>query len=936
MEIEYNKSNIVHTERLIKNLEKFESKLFNLFDLAHQNTDLWQEKGADDDFEILFEKIKNADLNHEFNPDQTNKITKIMLNIYPSIDLDMKNQTLDFLISHMNSENVYEYFKIAKDANDEKSIDECISFINEITGMKIERNNRSLSIEIGDEIQTSYEDILDHLSTLFAIYDDISLKLTPGISMNSETFKYLILEYGIYIHTLFAIYIYVDDDIANTIICNCPNLKSLTLMSDEIKGSGLKNLNNLKELVTLELSECSKLKCLPNIDNLTKLEELILLNCEKLRELPSLKSLTHLKGLNLSNCNNIAVLELDDLINLEELHLEKLINLFKLDVSGFKHLKALNLHGCFNLSSIKGLSELEGLVEIFFGVCENLKEFPELHPRAKLKTLHLEGCQEITHLPNMNFTLLEELNLSECPKLSDGYRLRILTSLLDQNFCYWVYKLNGFGITNQTGLNKFIAAKTKEKLNNPATSPEMQVLLSEFISDLNHRFIFDNPTLKTARNNLLANETVGNKNPIRLFNHLKALSKQEVNFQTPSMTVQVRNFAINMDQLKKLIKAAVIRREDLPKNATREAFTQLISSLSAKFKQDKDQTFTFLNNLKVTIAELEAPISYLKDLLLLNGETVTEPESKWRAVLNSILNETCETENGCYFTNQEITLITTLKGIGHCIPKRNEGIAAAYEIMNPKFRYKISLSKWESAEDKAATNEKNETFEFIKNFVDSNPINTLEAIKENVNTGGELSSHAGNILPKSKEFWEWDDFFNDYEFDSDFLYPQINDNGALTLLETPMAQEKITLFTNQAVKSLMQAQFLGENEIMNELSGASQILQSVHQSLYMQNVIGHHVGVSEEPGFDWFTALILDKLFEKTAEEMLEVFFKHVTPKTVVENLVQNLNNAPSDIRNALQFVLLDDKFFENKETCLINEAGALELLKEAGYLQGT
>ena len=131
----------------------------------------------------------------------------------------------------------------------------------------------------------------------------------------------------------------------------------------------------------------------------------------------------------------------------------------------------------------------------------------------------------------------------------------------------------------------------------------------------------------------------------------------------------------------------------------------------------------------------------------------------------------------------------------------------------------------------------------------------------------------------------------------------------------------------------MQAQFLGENEIMNELTGASQILQSVHQSLYMQNVIGHLVGVSEEPGFDWFTALILDKLFEKTAEEMLKVFFKHVTPKTVVEDLVQNLQRAPIEVRNALQFVLLDDKFFEDKDACLINEAGALELLTGAGYL---
>ncbi len=933
MEIDYNRSNIVHTERLIKNLEKFESKLVNLFALAHDNSDHWQENGPDENFEILFEKIRNADLNHEFDPDQTNKIMKIMLSIYSSIEVEMKNQTLDFLILHMNSENVYECFKLAKDDHNEKCIDECISFINEITGMKIVRINHALSIEIGTELETSYEDILDHLSSLFAIYADISLKVTPDISMKSETFEYFIKEYGQSIHTLCASYIYVDDEITNKIICYCPNLKSLTLTSDDIKGSGLDNLNTLKELTALELSECTNLEYLPEIDNLTKLEELILLNCEELRELPSLKALTHLKALNLSNCSKLTTFDLTDLINLEELHLEEWTNLLEIDVSGFKHLKALNLHGCLNLSSIKGLVKLQKLVEIFLGGCSQLKELPQLHPLAKLKTLHIEGCHEITRLPKMDLDQLEELNFCECQKIADGYRLRILTSLLDRDFCYWVYKLNTFGVANQGGLNRFIAIKIKEKLMSQASSPEMQIFLSEFIRDFQHRFVFDNETARTAEQNLYANMTTGDKNPIRLFNHLKVFSKQEINFQTPSMIIHGREYAINMDQLKKLKKATALKREDLPENANLEAFTQLISSLSKKFNQDKDKTDAFLKNLEATLDDLKAPISYLKELLLLSGETVTEPESKWRAVLNSILNETNETENECYFTNQERSLITTLKGIGHCIPKRNEGIAAAYEIMNPKFRYKINLSKWESAEDKATQNEKIEALKFIKDFILENPNNTFDAVKESINKGGKLSSHAANILPKSKEYWEWDDFFNDYEFDSDFIYPQINDKGALTVMTSPVAQEKITSFANQAVKSLLQAQFLGENEIMNELTGASQILQSVHQSLYIQNVIGHHVGVSEEPSFDWFTALILDQLFEKTAEEMLEVFFKHVTPKVVVENLVQNLNSAPNDVRNALQFVLLDDKFFMDKDACLINEMGALELLIEADYL---
>jgi len=936
VEIEYNRSNIVHTERLIKNLEKLETTIVNQFALAHGNNDRWKEKGPDENFEILFEKIKNADLNHEFDPDQTNKIMKIMLSIYPSIDVEMKHQTLDFLILHMNFENVYEYFKLAKDANNEKCIDKCISFINEITGMKIGRINHGLSIEIGTELKPSYANILDHLSSLFAIYADITLKVTPDISMDLQTFEYFIKEYGQNIHTLCASYIYVDDDIANKIICNCPNLKSLTLTSDDIRGSGFENLNNLKDLITLELSECINLEYLPSIDNLTNLQELILLNCENLKELPSLNSLTHLKALNLSNCNKIAFLELNSLTNLEELHLEGLMNLFELDVSSLKHLKTINLHFCFNLMYLKDLNQHEGLVELFLGGCANLKGFPELHPLAKLKTLHLEGCLEITQLPNMNLDQLVELNLNACPKLADGYRLKILTSLLDLNFCYWVYKLATFGITNQSSLNKFIAITTKEKLMSQASSPEMQILLSEFIRDFQHRFHFDNETAKTARQNLYANMTLGNKNPITLFNHLKELSKKEVNFQTPSMIIHGRAFAINMDQLKKLKKAAALKREDLPENATVEAFSLLISSLSEKFKQDKDKTDTFLKNLEATLGELKAPISYLKELLILNGETVTEPESKWRAVLNSILNENNETENDCFFTNQERSLITTLKGIGHCIPKRNEGIAAAYEIMNPKFRYKINLSKWESAEDKAATNEKIEALKFIGDFILDKPNNTFDEFKESINKGGELLSHAANILPKSKEYWEWDDAFNDFEFDSNLIYPQINDKGALTVMKSPVATRKITSFTNQTIKSLMQAQFLGENEILNELTGASQILQSVHQSLYIQNVIGHHVGLSEEAGFDWFTALIFDQLFEKTAEEMLEVFFKHVTPKAVVENLVQNLNSAPSDVKNALQFVLLDDKFFEDKDSCLINEAGAIELLTEAKYLQGT
>jgi len=573
---------------------------------------------------------------------------------------------------------------------------------------------------------------------------------------------------------------------------------------------------------------------------------------------------------------------------------------------------------------LKNLPDLSKLTAIDLSDCQGIEEIPSLNLKS-LVFLDLSGCKSLTKIGHLNLPKLIELDFGGCDKMSDEYRFEILSSILNSNIEQGINLLEGFAFQKIDKILDHILDKLETNLQKDEVKPELFLTMANYIL-ANKKTLTNNSLIEDAEFIRSANAIKGKKNPFDLFNELKRLSLENVVFKPPSTLIHDRNIMINMERLESLTYNSSITRDELPPLATIKAFDQLIQDLFFKFKKNSKENDIALKNLKVTEASIEAGIPYLRNLLSSVSEKVSEPEFKLRAVLNSILHESDENKENFYFTNQESALITVLSGIGNCGPKKNEGVATAYELIDAKYKYTIRLPKWISAEDALDKNERNESIQFVKNFVLEN---SQEAILESVNSGGLMYLHAMRLFSLDKKFWEWDVALSEFKSSSDGMSYVLKESAALTLSNIPIIFEII----NQTVKGMMQAQFLGENELMQQLTGTSDIKESVHQALYIQNLIGHLVGVAPSPTFDWHTGLLNDELVQKDREAVLKVFFKRVTPETMVKELAHALNNSSAEIKKSLLNVLSEDKFFNDRNAGLINDVAALELLTTAGYL---
>ena len=607
-------------------------------------------------------------------------------------------------------------------------------------------------------------------------------------------------------------------------------------------------------------------------------------------------------------------LNLKQVPNINDANLQNLIKLCP-------NLRILIIHSNeLTHEGLKNLPDLSKLTAIDLSDCQGIEEIPNLNLKS-LVFLDLSGCKSLTKIGHLNLPKLIELDFAGCEKMTDEHRFEILSLILNSNTEQGINLLEGFAFRYADKILDHILDKLKTKLQKDEVKPELFLKIANYIL-ANKKTLTNDSLIEDAEFIRSANAIKGKKNPFDLFNELKKLSLENVVFKPPPTIIHDRNVMINMERLESLTYNSSIARTELPPLATIEAFDKLIQDLFFKFKKDSKENDIALKNLQVTEASTETGIPYLRNLLSSVSEKVSEPELKLRAVLNSILHESNKTHGNFYYTNQETALITVLSGIGSCGPKKNEGIATAYELIDSKYKFAIRLPKWVSAEEARENNSRNESIQFIKNFVLEN---SQEAILESVNSGGLMYLHAMRLFSLDKKFWEWDDALSEFKSSPDGMYYVLKPSAASTLSNIP----KIFEIINQTVKGIMQAQFLGENELMQELTGTSDIRESVHQALYIQNLIGHLVGVTPSPTFDWHTGLLIDELVEKDRVTVLKAFFKRVTPETMAEELTHALHNSSAEIKNSLQ-ALIEDRFFNDGR---INELAALELLTTTGYL---
>jgi hypothetical protein len=421
--------------------------------------------------------------------------------------------------------------------------------------------------------------------------------------------------------------------------------------------------------------------------------------------------------------------------------------------------------------------------------------------------------------------------------------------------------------------------------------------------------------------------------------------------------------AFNMEQLGVMARGTKNLRSDLPANATLNSWNDLMKNLGIKLKDNKTLQDRGMK-MGLTSATINVAATYIAKLLKLQSETVTEQEAQCRAILSSILDKSNLSKDNCTFSDQEEHLLTVLGGIGNCEPKKNEGLLTTYLLLEPKYHYQVQLPKWISAEDKLELDKKNMALDFVRDFVKDSPDKSYEAMIPlllnlvnddqdffseqttpilSPNTLNKLIDISGiifHLMPQEsyeEEFWNVIDVkvTSESRLKTQTLNI-LNANGASALLsafnreeDKRLAEMEATGFVNSMVKNFMNSKFAEDSPLIKELMGVEDNPQSVHQLLYLKNLIGHLVGVSQRPVFDPHTHTLDLNLLQKPCEKVLEVLFNHVTPNCLVNEVVNMVNNNFEQNRKILA-PLLEDKFW-GKDGRLTRE-GALTLLIQQNY----
>ncbi len=264
--------------------------------------------------------------------------------------------------------------------------------------------------------------------------NNVQIKLTLGTILTIETLKNFVLEARECMHT-FVIELKrndVTDNVIADLLKNCTKLRHLGIFSSIINGEGLREINQLTSLQTLDLSFCYRLTSLPELAALTNLQTLNLHDCYCLNFLPELAKLTGLQMLNLSGCESLKSLpELAALINLQILNLSCCRSLKSLPaLVTLTSLQMLILYNCQLLSFLPELAGLTNLHTINLSSCSSLASLPILATLINLQILNLYGCTALTSLSDLaGLIKLQTLTLAGCSNLKSLDDLGTLTSL---------------------------------------------------------------------------------------------------------------------------------------------------------------------------------------------------------------------------------------------------------------------------------------------------------------------------------------------------------------------------------------------------------------------------------------------------------------------------------------------------------------------------
>ncbi len=142
------------------------------------------------------------------------------------------------------------------------------------------------------------------------------------------------------------------------------------------------------------------------------------------------------------------------------------------------------------------------------------------------------------------------------------------------------------------------------------------------------------------------------------------------------------------------------------------------------------------------------------------------------------------------------------------------------------------------------------------------------------------------------------------------------------------------------VQAFLIDQFSGTTPLAQELTGASEPAQGVHQGLYMKNLIGPLVGLNHQVSFDRHTGVLYDALVLMSREGILEAFYRHIKPQHLVhyvhQRLLKELDMTTKEgkaLFNSLNALVGSSKELWDESDYTLTEPGTRTLLKTVGFL---
>ncbi|KAF8033852.1 hypothetical protein BT93_C0195 [Corymbia citriodora subsp. variegata] len=229
------------------------------------------------------------------------------------------------------------------------------------------------------------------------------------------------------------------------------NLKVL-LMTHSCLESLPRTMGSLKKLEELDASGCKYLQgeipseTIPDIANLINLTHLSM-EVEDLSALTTMKNLSRLAEFHIELRGKTEWLP-DLPSSLFKLEVRQGPNLERFpDLSNFKRLSELHLHGCSELTEIKGLEELVCLTALTASFCEKLCKLEGLGRLVSLRSIIIRGCKALETLPDLSkLKFLKIFDAADCENLVGIQGLDRWEYLeeLDISECYSIESLPDF------------------------------------------------------------------------------------------------------------------------------------------------------------------------------------------------------------------------------------------------------------------------------------------------------------------------------------------------------------------------------------------------------------------------------------------------------------------------------------------------------------